>query len=337
MKARKIASVIGCRLRRFYCTRMQAIHFNGNELHAVSRRRPRPRRGEAVVRVNLAGICSTDLEIAKGYMEFTGIPGHEFIGTVVSSPVERLVGSRVVGEINVPCGTCSLCRRGLEKHCASRSVLGISGRDGAFAEYLTLPAANLHEVPPEVSDEEAVFTEPLAAACEIPERAGIDSGSTVAVLGDGRLAAQVLAMKARNVTVFGISAAKLAVIRKFGVCSRDASETARFVKRFDVVVECTGSPEGLPAAVELVTPRGTIVLKSTCAGKLAWNTAGIVIDEVTIVGSRCGPFDAALRLLERKEVKVRKLLTAVYTFEKWREAFKHARRRESFKVCIRMS
>jgi threonine dehydrogenase-like Zn-dependent dehydrogenase len=290
--------------------------------------------------VRLAGICSTDLEIARGYMRFRGVPGHEFVGTVAEAETRRLVGRRVVGEINVPCGGCELCRAGLGKHCAARSVLGISRRNGAFAEYLTLPEKNLHLVPPRLEDQAAAFTELVAAACEFPERIEIGRGDTVVVLGDGRLAAmaaQVAALHAKRVSVLGRSAEKLAKIRRLGIETLGPRDVARLRRSADFVIECTGSPLGLPLAAALVRPQGAIILKSTYEGKLDWNPAPIVIDEIIVAGSRCGPFDTALRLLAAGRIKVLPFLTAIYPFERWRAAFRAARRPGSFKVLLRIS
>ncbi|MCK4237334.1 MAG: alcohol dehydrogenase catalytic domain-containing protein, partial [Candidatus Krumholzibacteria bacterium] len=253
---------------------------------------------------------------------------------------ERLIGKRVVGEINIPCGRCSICRLGLGKHCPNRSVLGINKRSGSFADYLSLPVKNLHVVPDGISDEEAAFTEPLAAACEVPARVKINASSKVAVLGDGRLAAltsQVIALKTNDITVIGLNPAKLSVIGSLGIRTHDVARKNRLKRMFDVVVECTGKPAGLPLASELVRPQGTVVLKSTYSGRLNWNPARLVIDEITIVGSRCGPFETALRLLSLGKVKVSPLLTSVYPFEHWQKAFRRARRSDSFKVLIRFT
>ncbi|HUV37475.1 MAG TPA: alcohol dehydrogenase catalytic domain-containing protein [Patescibacteria group bacterium] len=320
-------------------TAMHAIYFNGEKL--LKKTMPKPRRGrlEALVRVHLAGICATDLEILEGYMGLRGVPGHEFVGTVESAPRRELIGKRVVGEINIPCGKCSICRRGLGKHCPTRSVLGIQGKNGAFAEYLTLPVKNLHTVPAGIPDEAAVFTELLAAACEVPARVTIHRGQKVAVLGDGRLAAmvaQVLALRTDHVNVFGTDKQKLALIGKTGVSTHGAGQLHAYRRSFDTVVECTGSPEGLPAAADLVRPQGTIVLKSTYHGALQWNPSPLVVDEITIVGSRCGPFDTALRLLALEEIVTRPFLTAVYPFVEWRRAFEHAREPGSFKIAVRL-
>jgi len=319
---------------------MRAISFDGMELRDTVVPRPRIRRAEALVKVRLAGICSTDLEIVRGYMAFRGIPGHEFVGTVAEASTRSLIGKRVVGEINAPCGRCALCRAGLGKHCPSRSVLGIARRNGAFAEFLALPEENLHVVPARLSDEEAAFTELVAAACEIPERIAIGASDTVIVLGDGRLAAmaaQVAVLHSRRVAVLGMNEAKLATLRKLGLRTYGPRDRTRLQRSADFVIECTGSPRGLPLAAALVRPQGAIVLKSTFQGSLDWNPAPLVVDEIIVAGSRCGPFATALKLLAQGKVRVLPFLTAVYPFDRWRAAFRRARGRDSFKVLLRIS
>jgi threonine dehydrogenase-like Zn-dependent dehydrogenase len=319
---------------------MRAIYFDGKKLAEARLPRPRLRRGEALVRVRLAGICSTDLEIARGYMRFRGIPGHEFVGVVEEAPTKGLIGKRVVGEINVPCGRCDTCAAGLGKHCAARSVLGISGRNGTFAEFLALPAKNLHVVPSRLSEEAAAFTELVAAACEFPERIEIGRTDTVIVLGDGRLAAmaaQVAALRTKKVSVLGRSPSKLSTIRSLGLKTYRLRDASKFYRGADFVIECTGSPRGLPLAAKLVRPQGAIVLKSTYEGNLDWNPAPIVVDEIIVAGSRCGPFNTALKLLASGKVRVLPFLAAVYPFERWEEAFRAARRPGSFKVLLRIS
>lgn len=317
---------------------MLALYFKDGQLQEKEIDRPRVSRGEALVKVRYAGICSTDLEILKGYMDFSGVPGHEFVGTVETP--RSLAGRRVTGEINVSCGRCELCRRGLSKHCRERTVLGIDGRDGAFAEYLALPMANLHAVPDSVSDEEAAFTELLAAACEIPERVYISQSSRVAVLGDGRLAAmaaQVLGLKTKTLTVLGVDQEKMRLFAGLGIDTAHSATAPSMKGSFDVVVECTGSGMGLPDAVELVRPHGTVVLKSTFHAPLKWNPSQITVDEITIVGSRCGPFEAALSLLEKKKVETGPFLTAIYPFGKWETALRRARKKDTFKVLLEMN
>jgi alcohol dehydrogenase len=267
----------------------------------VETNRPLPRReGEALVRVRSSGVCATDLEILKGYMGFRGVLGHEWVGVVAEADDRTWIGRRVVGEINVACGQCSLCRRNLPTHCTERTVLGISGRDGAFAEYLSLPLRNLHRVPDALSDGQAVFTEPLAAACAILEQVSVRPTDRVAVLGAGRLGqlcARVLALTGAEVTAVARHPAKLerlpVGIRRLTADRTDARDP------LDVVVECTGSACGLELASRLVRPRGTVVLKTTVGSTHTIDLAPWVIREITVVGSRCGPFASALRLMEQ--------------------------------------
>jgi 2-desacetyl-2-hydroxyethyl bacteriochlorophyllide A dehydrogenase len=298
------------------------------------------RPGECLIRVRLAGICGTDLEILGGYAGFRGVPGHEFVGIVERAPADdaRWVGRRVVGEINVGCGDCRFCREGVREHCERRTVAGIRGRDGAFAEYLTLPAANLHDVSDAIPDEGAVFAEPLAAACRVAAQLDLAGPRDVAVAGDGRLGllvAQVLAHAGSRVTVVGRHPDKLAVARALGVETLDGSAAGRARSRFDVVVDATGRRSGLETALALVRPRGTVVLKSTFHGAVPLATWPIVVDEVTIVGSRCGPFDTALELLASGAVNVTPLVTAVHPLDEWQQAFDAAR--TGLKVLIRFS
>jgi len=276
------------------------------------------RAGECLVRVTMAGICGTDLEMVKGYAHFTGIIGHEFVGVVesVSRPEDRhWTGQRVVGDINIGCGVCASCRDGVKEHCEAREVLGIHGRDGAFAEYLTLPASNLHPVPDAVGDTAAVFTEPVAAACRILEQVEIGPSRHVAVLGDGRmglLIAQVIRTAGASIVLFGKHADRKAIAHSLGLDTRDApASPLPRADRFDVVVDATGSADGLQRALDCVRPRGTVVLKTTVRDPGTIATWPIVVEEVTIVGSRCGPFLPALDLLARGDVRVEPLVTRV--------------------------
>jgi threonine dehydrogenase-like Zn-dependent dehydrogenase len=284
--------------------------------------------GECKIRVRRAGICGTDLELLEGYANFRGIPGHEFVGAVEQVPSVAEAAwfrKRVVGEINVGCGACDWCRRGVREHCTSRSVVGIRGRAGAFAEFLWLPAANLHALPDSLSDEAAVFVEPTAAACRILEQVAIHPGTRAAVLGDGRLGlliAQVLRTATPHVMVFGRHDRKLNVARQLGL---DAARAGEHRARFDVVVDATGAPDGLASAIDLVTPRGTVVLKSTTHGDAALATWPAVVNEVTIVGSRCGPFAPAIDLLARRAVDVRPLISGVFPLKDHVRAFDAAR------------
>ena len=260
---------------------------------------PEPPAGEALIRVTLAGICNTDLELVKGYYPYTGVPGHEFVGVVESAPdAPEWVGRRVVGEINAACGDCEQCRHGRRTHCERRSVLGIANRNGSFAEWLALPVANLHEVPADLPDTLAVFTEPVAAALEIQEQVAVATADRVIVIGDGKLGqliAQTLAGTGCTLTVVGRHASKLEPLAALGIATARAEGVP--ARRADVVVECTGSPEGLELARSVVRPRGTIVLKSTYQGDTTLNLSAFVVDEITLVGSRCGPFAPALRAL----------------------------------------
>ena len=300
------------------------------------------RPGEVRVRVRLAGVCATDLELVRGYMGFTGTLGHEFVGEVEAvpegGPGRDWVGRRVVGDINCPCGVCSTCRAGRPTHCPERTVLGIAGRDGAFAESLSLPLANLHAVPAGVPDEAAVFVEPLAAACEILEQVAIRPSSRIVVLGAGRLGqlcARVLALTGAEVTAVGRSAAKLALLpRGIARVRHDAADELAHLAGADVVVDCTGQPEGLALATSLLRPRGTLVLKTTVSHPRAVDPNRWVIDELTVVGSRCGPFEPALRLLATGAVDVRPLLSARYPLTRGLDALAHAARPDAVKVLI---
>jgi alcohol dehydrogenase len=297
---------------------------------------PEPPPGEALIRVHVAGVCNTDLELVKGYHQFRGVPGHEFVGVVERAPgAEAWEGRRVVGEINAACGVCPTCWANRPTHCPNRTTLGIRGRDGAFAEYLTLPITNLHTVPDTISDEVAVFTEPLAAACEIVQQVHVRPTDRVIVIGDGKLGllcAQVLALTGCDLTVVGHHPEKLEIVARQGIPT--ALEDAAIEGGADVVVEATGHPGGYAAARRLVRPRGTVVLKSTYHGSLDANLTAVVVDEITLVGSRCGPFTPALRLLERGLVKVAPLIQARYTLSEVLTAFEHAAQPGTLKVLV---
>ncbi len=313
---------------------------------------PAPTPGEALIRVTVAGICNTDVEIVRGYLNFRGILGHEFVGTVeqvygdaARAQAGHLVGKRVVGEINVAChrADCPACSAGMPTHCPTRTTLGIVNRSGAFADYVTLPVENLHPVPDEATDEEAVFVEPLAANFEIAEQVHLRPTDRVLVLGDGKmgqLAARVLALTGCAVTVVGKHADKLALAARAGahtlLLDPAADLTLTDAQRVDVVIECTGSASGLALALRLVRPRGTVILKSTVADKSTIDLAPIVIDEIRVQGSRCGPFDPALRALQTKRVDVTPLITASYPLDDGLTAFEHAQRPDALKVLLRM-
>ena len=315
---------------------MKALIYDGELKLAADHPPPQVPPGEALVRVVLAGICNTDLEIVRGYLGFRGVLGHEFVGVVEEAEEKNLLGKRVVGEINCYCGACDLCRRGLFTHCPERTTLGIGGRDGAFAPYLTLPVANLHLVPPEIRDEQAVFVEPLAAALEILEQVQVKPTHKVVVLGDGKLGllvAQVLSLAGCEPLTVGRHPHKLEILKRRGLPTRLAGEPLE--GRADLVVECTGRPDGFLQARSLVRPRGILVLKSTYHGHTEVDLSKLVVDEITLVGSRCGPFPPALELLRRGLVEVASLITATFPLEEGVAAFELAGRPESLKVLLR--
>jgi threonine dehydrogenase-like Zn-dependent dehydrogenase len=319
---------------------MKALRYEKNELRLADVPVP-SREGEALVRVRLAGVCNTDVEVVRGYAGFRGTLGHEFVGTVESAPgAKELVGRRVVGEINAGCGACALCRAGDPRHCATRTVLGIHGRDGAFAEFLQLPVANLLPVPDEVRDERAVFTEPLAAACGITERVRIEPGARVAVIGDGKLGllcAQALkVLTGASVTLVGRHQSKLDIARRRGIETTKVEELPpTFDRAFDVTVEASGSSSGFETALRLLRPRGALVLKSTFHGKTELDAAPVVVDEISIVGSRCGRFAPALELLRRDAVDVDGLVHEEFPLAEGVRAMRRAAEPGVLKVLIR--
>ncbi len=315
---------------------MKALWFDG-KLALRYCEKPRPGPGEALIQVRLAGLCGTDREILKGYSAFRGIPGHEFVGQVVECDVRKWVGKRVVGEINVACGECKLCEWGLGRHCPHRTVMGILKRDGAFAEYVVLPASNLHEVPDSIPDEVAVFTEPVAAAAEILEQMEVLPSTRVAVLGDGRLGllvAQVLRQALAKVTVIGKHDWKLDLARSWQLETAKLGQAEIPPGSFHVVVEATGSPHGLEEALRLVEPRGTVVMKSTFHGALQLDSNKLVVDEITLLGSRCGNFRTALDLLRSGRVKVQPMLSKIFPLEAGLEAFEYLDQPQCLKVLL---
>jgi threonine dehydrogenase-like Zn-dependent dehydrogenase len=321
---------------------MLALRYENGAVGVAEVARPE-RAGEALVRVVRAGVCNTDVEIVRGYAGFEGTLGHEFVGLVESAPEEAsaLVGRRVVGEINAGCGRCELCRAGDARHCRERTVLGIVGRDGAFAEYLSLPVVNLLTVPDEVTDERAVFTEPLAAACGIMERVEIDETMRVGVIGDGKLgllcAQAVQALTKASVMLVGRHEAKMRVAARRGIETTTADKLSTATRRaFDVTIEASGSPTGFATALELLRPRGTLVLKSTFHGATEINAAPVVVDEIQIVGSRCGRFAPALELLRRNAVDVESLVSEDYPLAEGVRALERAQAPGVLKVLLRM-
>ncbi len=296
---------------------------------------PAPAPGESVVRVRIAGICGTDLELARGYMTYRGVPGHEFVGEVVDTQTRALAGRRVVGEINAACGRCAWCLDGLGRHCPNRTVLGILGRDGAFAEYLRLPDENLIALPDSITDELGAFIEPAAAAYEIFEQIGIQRNQTIAVLGDGRLGALIaIILRAEDYApvLAGRHRDKLDHLAalKFKVLLEDELESG-----FDVVIDCTGHSEGLNRALALVRPRGKVILKSTAAAGASLNLAQAVVNEITIVGSRCGRFAPAIAALASGKLNPQPLISAVYPLDDASAAFAAAGRSPNFKVLLK--
>jgi threonine dehydrogenase-like Zn-dependent dehydrogenase len=313
---------------------MQALWLEDRQLDL--RQVPEPNQpGEALIRICKAGICSTDLELVKGYYPFTGILGHEFVGEVVSAEDESWVGQRVVGDINVTCGNCEQCLGGRSTHCENRTVLGITKRDGTFAKYTTLPIANLHRVPDSVPDEMAVFTEPLAAALEIQLQVHVQSTDRVLVIGAGRLGqliAQTLALTGCDLYVVARHAYQQKILTERGI--RIIAEEDIQPWRWDIVVEATGSPDGFSLARQAIRPRGTLVMKSTYKGEISVNFSSIVVDEINIIGSRCGPFEPALRLMEERLVDPSALIAEEFRLDKGLEAFEHAAQPGVLKVLV---
>jgi threonine dehydrogenase-like Zn-dependent dehydrogenase len=315
---------------------MRAVAFDGELQLSTTWPIPEPPPGEVRLRTLLVGICNTDLEIVRGYAGFRGVLGHEFVAVVEEAEDPALVGRRVVGEINIACGTCATCQAGRPAHCPRRTALGIRGRDGALADYFCLPARNLHPVPDQIPDEVAVLTEPLAAACRIPEQVHVRPGQRAIVLGDGKLGllvAQVLALTGCQLVAVGRHEEKLSILSERGIPTRLEHEGVE--PGADLVIECTGQAGGFQAARRLVRPEGTLVLKSTYHGPIEADLSAVVVDEVHIVGSRCGPFPVALRLLAQGLVDVAPLVEAVYPLDDALAAMVHAGRRGALKVLVR--
>jgi threonine dehydrogenase-like Zn-dependent dehydrogenase len=313
---------------------LKALLLDGDQARVVERPAPEPAPGRAIVRVACAGVCRTDLELCRGYMSFRGVLGHEFAGRVENGP-EAWRGARVVGEINFACGACASCARGLGRHCPQRTVMGIAGADGAIAEYVSVPVANLHRVPDALPDEAAVFTEPLAAAFEIAEQVAIEPGVRALVLGDGKLGllvAQVLRDAGAQVTALGHHDAKLALLAQRGIAT--AREESFAGAQAPFVVEATGTAAGLRRAMALTEPRGTLVLKSTVAASEPLDLAPVVIHEIQVVGSRCGPFVPALAALAAGRVDVAPLVSARVPLARADEALSRAGERGALKVLV---
>jgi len=331
-----------------------AFHVADKELKPSDKLLPKPRPGWALIRVHLAGICNTDVEILRGYHAFRGTPGHEFVGEVADvhgvscSLRKKWLRRRVVGEINVSCSAygyrpvCAFCRRGLKTHCARRSVLGIVNHDGAFAEYLALPLENLHVVPDSVSDEQAVFVEPLAAACEILEQVNTKQYREAAVLGDGKLA-QLIVLVLRTVmprvVMYGKHEKKLALARRAEIKTKkvrgDASDLKRLKDSYGLLVEATGSPTGFALAQHMTEPRGTLVLKSTFHAAVLIETWPMVVKELTVVGSRCGPFAKAIGLLRSGRLDPKPLITSTLSIREAATAIRFAQKPDVMKVLLK--
>jgi threonine dehydrogenase-like Zn-dependent dehydrogenase len=295
---------------------------------------PEPPAGETLVRVLRAGICNTDLELLKGYYPYRGILGHEFVGVVEQGP-DNLINQRVVGEINAACGYCRFCLSSRPTHCENRSVLGIVNRNGAFAEYLTLPVANLHLVPDSVSTDAATFTEPIAAALEIKQQISIHPDDRVLVVGDGKLGqlvAQIIALTGCELLTIGRHRDKLANLAERGIKVGLADDVKD--RYFDISIECTGNPEGFAIARRALRPRGILVLKSTYAGALTFDASALVVDEITLIGSRCGPFKPALQLLSQNQVHVNHLIDSRYSLDEGLAAFEKAQSPGVLKVLL---
>ena len=315
---------------------MKATYFDGKQI-ILDENFPDPQSDETLVRVNLAGICGTDLEILDGYMEYTGILGHEFVGTVEKSRNPTMVGKRVVGEINAGCGKCDSCMNGIQRHCPSRTVLGILKRDGAFAEFLSLPEKNLHVIPDSISNEQAVFVEPLAAAFEIKEQVSLKPEWNVAVVGDGRLAQliiQVIKLTCSNITCFGKHESKLEGLVQSGIKIKIGIESTD-EKLFDLVVEATGSNSGFVDTMKLVKPRGIVILKSTIASRENLDLTPTIINEITLIGSRCGLFKPAIDALASGIISVNSMIDSTFPLEKFEDAIVHAKKPNTLKVFLK--
>jgi threonine dehydrogenase-like Zn-dependent dehydrogenase len=317
---------------------MRALYLeDGNLQYRADCPRPQRRMGHSLIKVTSAGICSTDLEIVRGYAGFQGIPGHEFVGIVQESDASSLVGRRVVGGINVGCGTCNVCISDGPEHCPERTVLGIITHDGAFADYLALADENLIPVPEEIPDESAVFTEPLAAALRILEQVRIRPTDRIAVVGPGRLGmliGQVLRLGGSHVTMLGRRLESLALPIRLGLDSGLIGEAGD--ESFDIVVEATGNEAGLAHSLRLLRPQGKLILKSTFAGTANVDLSKIVVSEIRVIGSRCGPFEPALRLLAEQKIEVESMIEGKYSLEDGLEAFAHASRPGVRKILLSM-
>ncbi len=315
---------------------MIAVHLEGGRVEIREVPRPERRENFALIRLLCGGICNTDLELQRGYYGFAGTPGHEFVGEVVEADTRELIGRRVVGEINIACGACDWCRRNSGRHCPNRTVLGIVRHPGAFQEFLTLPEKNLHVLPDSIPTECAVFVEPLAAACEILEQVHMPCGAEVAVLGDGKLGllvSQVLNAYGYRVHQFGRHPEKLRIAERAGVQTEVAGDRLP-VAAYDWVIEATGSRDGLAAAVRMTRPRGTVIMKSTVYGNAAIDTSTVIVNELTLVGSRCGRFEPALELLRLGTIDVGAMISDRMPLQRAERAFQRAAEKDSLKILL---
>jgi threonine dehydrogenase-like Zn-dependent dehydrogenase len=318
---------------------MLAVKISSGEASTFEAPKPRPRAGHTLLRLRLAGICNTDIELLRGYYGFSGVPGHEFVADVVQASDPKWIGKRVVGEINLACGKCESCLAKMGRHCPRRTVLGIVNHPGAFAEFLTLPEVNLRAVPKDIPDEHAVFTEPIAAACEILEQIRFPKGATVAVLGDGKLGlliAQVLRINQLHVHLFGRNPGKLSIVKPMGISTRlIPREQPKLPKaEYTYVVDATGSAKGFEHALDLVKPRGTIVMKSTVAEPLTIDAARCIVNEISLIGSRCGRFEPAIRLLKSKQLMLDPLISNRFPLREATSALEHAQQPGVLKVLL---
>ena len=313
---------------------MLAVHLERGTVSVREKSKPRRRPGDAVIRLLAGGICNTDLELQRGYYGFRGTPGHEFVGEVADCADKAWIGKRVVGEINLACQRCEWCKRGLQRHCPNRTVLGIVKHPGAFQEYFTLPVPNLFEVPAKVPTEQAVFTEPVAAACEVLDQVRIERGEPVAVLGDGKLGlliAQVLTVHGAQVDLYGHHRRKLAIAEVLG--ARGRLKPSR--DKYRVTVEATGSSDGLHQAVGMTVPRGIVVMKSTVHNVVKIDTAPVIVDEITLIGSRCGRFEAALPLLKSGALNLTPMISGEFSLREAVQGFAKAKEKGALKILLR--
>ena len=319
---------------------MVTVHLESGRVSVRRQSLPRVPRGFARIRLLAAGICSTDLELQRGYYGFAGIPGHEFVGQVTEAEDRSWIGRRVAGEINLACGACEWCARDLGRHCPRRKVLGIVEHPGAFREYLTLPLRNLHPVPESIPDEHAVFIEPVAAACEILDQVRVPAGARVAVLGDGKLGllvAQVLRARGARVHLYGRHREKMRLIESDGLTVEAIGSPAKALpeRAWPMVVDATGSPAGLRGAIAMCEPRGTVIMKSTVHGLVEIDTAVPIVNEITLIGSRCGRFEPAIRLLASGRVRVDRMISDQFPLDRAPEAFRRAATKGVLKVLLR--